>query len=74
MNPTQISHSDPTLTAIAAYLAGDIAGVQAAFAPITALLSDVLSDVAMPSSECSPCYEEPTTTIDMTCAPTMVAP
>jgi hypothetical protein len=63
MMPTQISANDPTLTAIQAYLAGDIAGVQQAYAPIVDLLGSLYAGVDMPSSECSPCLVDAEDTI-----------
>lgn len=62
---TQISHSDPVLVAIAAYLAGDVAGVQAAFAPLSDALDGIYAGVPMPSSECSPCFDSDDTLVSV---------
>lgn len=59
---TLLSNRDPNLTAIQAYLAGDLEGVQAAYAPFFDLFNDLFAGVPMPSSECSPCYEADTHT------------
>lgn len=62
---TQISPSDPCLVAIAAYLAGDVDGVQAAFAPLSTLLDSIYEGQPMPSSECSPCFDQDDTLVSV---------
>lgn len=68
---SQADFVDPMIVAHAAYLAGDLAGVQAAFSHVVSLMDDLYSDVPMPSSECSPCYDPPSETMDLTLCPTM---
>lgn len=53
---TMKSNSDANLTAIQAYLAGDLDGVQSAYEPVVTLMSHLYEGIEMPSSECSPCF------------------
>ncbi len=70
---SQADFVDPMVVAHAAYLRGDLAAVQAAFAHVLELMDTLYEGVEMPSSVCSPCYDPPSFTEDLTICPTMLA-